>query len=35
MMGGRFAVVRNLVCFGIAVIIAFMAVSTLQLIGVV
>jgi len=31
MLGGRFAVYRNLVCFGIAVIVAFLVVYTLQL----
>jgi hypothetical protein len=33
MLGGRFAVYRNLVCFGIAIIIAFLTVYTLQLFG--
>ncbi len=35
MLGGRFAIYRNLVCYGIAVIIAFVAVYTLQLFGLV
>jgi hypothetical protein len=33
MLGARFAVYRNLVCFGITVIIAFLTVYTLQLFG--
>ena len=35
MLGGRFAVYRNLVCFGVAIIIAFLTVYTLQLFGMV
>ncbi len=35
MLGGRFAIYRNLVCYAIAVIIAFVAVYTLQLFGLV
>lgn len=33
MLGGRFAVYRNLLCFGIAIIIAFLTVYTLHLFG--
>jgi uncharacterized membrane protein YraQ (UPF0718 family) len=33
LLGGRFAITRNLVCFLTAFIIAFMTVSTLQLLG--
>jgi hypothetical protein len=35
MLGGRFALYRNLVCFVIAVVIAFVTVYTLQLFGMV
>jgi uncharacterized membrane protein YraQ (UPF0718 family) len=33
MLGTRFAVYRNIVCFGISIIIAFLTVYTLQLLG--
>ncbi len=33
MLGGRFAVYRNLVCFGVSIPIAFLTVCTLQLMG--
>jgi len=33
MLGGRFAVYRNLACFGVSIPIAFLTVCTLQLMG--